>query len=695
MIVRVIEGGQKSSPVNAPDPKGKDFSCQTALEDGISTDIPIFFCTLYASSEEAATQCYIPSPKLDSKAVNKPETSQSESSLGTKSSQLQMDHLQQTIEEVIENARREEEDENSFDSIQAEDHFDAYDEVERPKDQKTAEDQGPASKGNFAAKQGRPPEQQNQTASQQGPLLEQQRKGVDQQAQVSKKVKANQKGEKRKNADSDFSSDDDTEFWKKMAKKQKRIKWNSWNRQKWRGSQDTQEKGLQEDPAPPVRTVEEEDVQKDSDNVLEDKITTRKEGEETRQTMDDGDWITDDEEDEENFDLESAFRDELKKKRLPINSKEKNFICEVCGKQYSKNHLLREHIVRSHQDHQQAKKYPFQCRHCRRVYSGEKQLQTHYTQFSGPCEICGMVVGCSGLFWLHRRNHESECTICNKVFSAKATLEMHMKTKHMEKRLSCPKCPKRFTFQSQMNKHMQNVHNQRGAQVFACKECNFITHRKTALRAHDRAMHRMRKVYSCSGCEGTFKRRSSLENHNCGGNREGQFSCKICLKAFISYSDLSSHEKAVHGGQVTVGMPSETGILNQDIQASSYSCQVCHTTFASARGLRIHALKVHGLVIEDVKESEQVEEESIQVTEGSEATEVAFMHIDVNNDGKTGSLKNNQEHKQDDSILSLDTTSDGLSTIRSALSLPAYVVPPDVSMVEIDGVQYHVIRGNQ
>ncbi|XP_037781631.1 LOW QUALITY PROTEIN: zinc finger protein 791-like [Penaeus monodon] len=692
MIVRVIEGGTKSSPANVPDSKGKDFACQTALEDGFKTDIPIFFCTLYASKDEAATQCYIPSPKVYEETVSKPEASQQDPCLETKSCQLQMDHLQQTIEEVIEKARQEEDDDNSFDSIQADDHFDAY-EVERPEDQKSTEDQGPASIGSFVAKQGKTPEQQNQTASQQRQSSDQEKKGISQQAQVSKKVKLNQRGEKRKNADSDFSSDDDTEFWKRMAKKQKKIKWTGWNRHRWRGPQDTQEKGLQEDPVTPINTAEEEDVQKDSDNMLEAKIMTSKEGDEMSQTMDDGDWITDDEEDEENFDLESAFRDELKKKRLPVNSKEKNFICEVCGKQYSKNHLLREHIVRSHQDHQQAKKYPFQCKHCRRVYSGEKQLQTHYTQFSGPCEICGVVVGCSGLFWLHRRNHESECSICNKVFSAKATLEMHMKTKHMEKRLSCPECPKRFAFQSQMSKHMQNVHNQGGAQVFACKECNFITNRKTALRAHDRAMHRIRKVYSCSGCEGTFKRRSSLENHNCGGNRQGQFSCKICFKAFISFSDLCSHEKSTHGGQVTVGMPSEAGILNQDIQ--TYSCQVCHTTFVSGRGLRIHALKVHGLVIEDMKESEQVEEESIQVTEGSEATEVAFMHIDVNNDGKAGSLKDNQEHKQEDSILGLDTTSDGLSTIRSALSLPAYVVPPDVSMVEIDGVQYHVIRGNQ
>lgn len=186
MIVRVIEGGTKSSPANVPDSKGKDFACQTALEDGFKTDIPIFFCTLYASKDEAATQCYIPSPKVDEETVSKPEASQQDPCLETKSCQLQMDHLQQTIEEVIEKARQEEDDDNSFDSIQADDHFDAY-EVERPEDQKSAEDQGPTSIGSFVAKQGKTPEQQNQTASQQRQSSDQEKKGISQQVQVSKK----------------------------------------------------------------------------------------------------------------------------------------------------------------------------------------------------------------------------------------------------------------------------------------------------------------------------------------------------------------------------------------------------------------------------------------------------------------------------------------------------------------------------
>lgn len=182
MIVRVIDGGLKLSPVNVPDPKRKDFHCQVDLGDGSRPDIPIFFCTLYDSRDEAATQCHIP----DKRNIGNLEASQRSPRQGTKCSKVQIDHLQQTIEEVIEKARQERDDDHSLDSIHAIEHFDAY-EVERPEDQRLTEDQGPSCIGSLVAKQGRSPEQETQAAGEQSQSSDHHKKGAEEQPVVSKK----------------------------------------------------------------------------------------------------------------------------------------------------------------------------------------------------------------------------------------------------------------------------------------------------------------------------------------------------------------------------------------------------------------------------------------------------------------------------------------------------------------------------
>lgn len=50
------------------------------------------------------------------------------------------------------------------------------------------------------------------------------------------------------------------------------------------------------------------------------------------------------------------------------------------------------------------------------------------------------------------------CYYCNKCFKRRAILEHHIKTKHLNYRVSCPACGKEFTSKSVWHRHMANVH---------------------------------------------------------------------------------------------------------------------------------------------------------------------------------------------------------------------------------------------
>lgn len=494
--------------------------------------------------------------------------------------------------------------------------------------------------------------------------------------------------------DSEFSSDNDVAFWQKMklkSKKRKRGKLRSGNSEKRKylkypaGFSNYSIKIPFEDsfsvlgkvsPTLPQPEHAEESRQMEKENM-----TIKIEAE-----VNNDDWITDDEMDvEEEVDIDLAFKLEWKMKRHPYNSKEKNFVCEVCGKLYSKHHYLREHIVRDHSDHEQAKKYPFCCRHCKRLYSGERQLMYHQQQHSGPCEICGLMLKCSGLFWIHRRNHDSQCETCFKVFQTKSSLDMHMKLKHTEKTIPCPMCPRLFSFKFLMNKHVAKAHSSGTSLQHKCDECDFYARTEGALRIHQRRIHnKIPKMHTCDECNSSFSTKLTFDKHMALHANECGFECQ---------NDMYSHKTAVHSGlsngTITVEHQALTNQLHHKI-LMSYPCEMCNIMFPARKKLSRHLLKVHGIDSDAVRESREVEE-SIQLAEMDEAA-TAVMQINVNNEDfqpEVSRIDLREEHP----IFTL--TGGNYQGTRSALLMPANVVPPDVSIVDIDGVQYHVIRGNQ
>ncbi|XP_063607064.1 zinc finger protein 836-like [Penaeus indicus] len=378
----------------------------------------------------------------------------------------------------------------------------------------------------------------------------------------------------------------------------------------------------------------------------------------------------------------ATFKHKLKR-HMVKHTNVKAFVCDICGKQYSQNQNLKDHISRAHSDQDHCDRYPFSCVHCKRLYRDERNYVKHQEQCSGPCDICGLMFKCSGQLWLHRREHYSHCNICEKGFQSRGSLLLHKSMKHGEKTLQCPKCPKKFVFQSHLRNHFDNAHN-KAAPQFKCEACGFCTKSMTYLKAHHSRMHKNpSKVYSCDHCNKNFRSKARVIEHVRIHTGERPFSCPVCLKTFYSQSNLYAHERTVHGRLKNYGTKEteeNTGeaIVRRQI-SSCYQCHLCQLTCPTHKKLKHHLLKDHNFSSEDAREQKI---DSVEVICADESV-VTSMGIDMGQREGEGTSK-------DSGIMGNENVG-----VKATVSVPSYVVPPNVNLVEIEGVQYQVIRNSQ
>lgn len=74
----------------------------------------------------------------------------------------------------------------------------------------------------------------------------------------------------------------------------------------------------------------------------------------------------------------------------------------------------------------------------------------------------GSIKGISrGKYLTHNLHHceKVQCLKCGKSYKRRAILLHHIRTKHMNFRVTCPLCDKRYVSVSVCNRHLKKVHN--------------------------------------------------------------------------------------------------------------------------------------------------------------------------------------------------------------------------------------------
>ncbi|XP_067126058.1 zinc finger protein 22-like [Centruroides vittatus] len=160
------------------------------------------------------------------------------------------------------------------------------------------------------------------------------------------------------------------------------------------------------------------------------------------------------------------------------------------------------------------------------------------------------------------RKHE--CTVCEKKFDKKQTLDNHLRTHTGVKPFKCNICGKEFAQYGTLKNH-RIIHSEERPYKCNYKDCKYTTKRKHTLIRHVNLLHegaivseviiippkKPKKVYKCDECGRDFRWSSALTNHLISHGNTRPFSCDICKKTFKRKYHLNRHMREVHPQEQT------------------------------------------------------------------------------------------------------------------------------------------------
>lgn len=137
------------------------------------------------------------------------------------------------------------------------------------------------------------------------------------------------------------------------------------------------------------------------------------------------------------------------------------FICDTCGKAYTSEKTLAEHVVISH-----TKAYDYCCELCGigMVSQGalNRHMLAHTDEKKHECQVCHRKFKRKMQLTYHMRNHNTEallmCGVCGKTCNNPQALRNHELTHSDEKNFECDLCGKKFKTINYVYNHKWSTH---------------------------------------------------------------------------------------------------------------------------------------------------------------------------------------------------------------------------------------------
>jgi uncharacterized Zn-finger protein len=210
------------------------------------------------------------------------------------------------------------------------------------------------------------------------------------------------------------------------------------------------------------------------------------------------------------------------------------------------------------------------CPHCDSKFC-EPYFQKKHVEFehkeSAPynCDFCSTQFHSRQAKVYHETVHHTEkplkeiCKKCGKEFSAKVSLQNHIKYFHSEVRaFSCVVCDEEFKQKKDMRIHVLKVHgvnmskathgNFENQENFPCDMCNASFKYKKGLNEHIHLKHEGTsgaQTFKCDVCSLTYNQAKNLKAHKNlkHSSKPAEFACQVCGKIFNQKNNMKKHEK--------------------------------------------------------------------------------------------------------------------------------------------------------
>ncbi|KAF7205968.1 zinc finger protein OZF [Nothobranchius furzeri] len=267
---------------------------------------------------------------------------------------------------------------------------------------------------------------------------------------------------------------------------------------------------------------------------------------------------------------------ERKESRSCKSSVKKSFICSDCGKQFVNTRSLQRHMKRHSKitssnclvddkslkveekvdspKKVQTSQKSFSCDFCGKIFNRKDNLNTHVRIHTGQkpfgCDVCERRFGSKTHLNRHMIIHIGEkpfvCDVCGQRFSDKSNLNGHMRKHTGQKPFGCDICGQRISDRSSLSRHMK-IHT--GLKPFGCDVCERRFSSKTHLNTHMR-IHTGQKPFACNICGQRFIQKPHLNTHMIIHTDDKPFSCDVCGQRFSYKSNLKRHIR-IHTGNKT------------------------------------------------------------------------------------------------------------------------------------------------